>query len=56
MSDEQKKCIEPGCNESAGTPWTHLWCLAHDEERRARITESMERISESFRSTAKKGS
>ena len=42
------KCIEPGCEEPAGTPWTHLWCPAHDEERRARITASLERMSESL--------
>ena len=37
-------CIEPGCTEQAGTPWTKLWCLKHDEERRDRITKSMEDI------------
>lgn len=42
------KCIEPGCDEPAGTPWTPLWCAAHDEERRARITASLERVSEAM--------
>lgn len=55
MSDREKTCIEPGCDEPSGTPWTHLWCLAHDEERRAQITASMKRISESFRSPAPTG-
>jgi hypothetical protein len=47
-AEQERKCIEEGCEEPAGSPWTHLWCLKHDEERRERITASMEKISESF--------
>lgn len=36
-AEQERECIEDGCEEIAGTPWTHLWCLKHDEERRERI-------------------
>ena len=39
-----KKCIEPGCNEPAGTLWGYYWCPKHDIERKKRITSSMEEI------------
>ena len=42
--DAPRKCIEPGCENPAGTPWTDLWCLPHDEERRARITASLDEM------------
>lgn len=41
---EPRLCIEPGCEEPAGTPWTPLWCLKHDEERRARISRHLDEI------------
>lgn len=43
------KCVEPGCNEEAGTPWTPYWCKKHDKERRERISKSLEEISQKFK-------
>lgn len=47
------KCLGYGesegvCENEAGTPWTPLWCLPCDEERRSRITASFERILTNF--------
>lgn len=39
-------CIEPGCDQIAGTPWADVWCMAHDEARRARITAQLESMAE----------
>lgn len=36
------------CHNIAGTRWTPLWCDECDEERRTSITESFERIRETF--------
>jgi hypothetical protein len=49
-----RKCIgfgehEGKCPNTAGTPWTKLWCLSCDEARRASITASMKAISASFK-------
>lgn len=41
----RRTCIESGCDEPAGTPWTDYWCARHDEERRARITASLDAMS-----------
>lgn len=35
--------------EPAGTPWTDLWCAKHDEERRARITASLTKMSDDLK-------
>lgn len=35
-------CIEPSCEESAGTLWGPLWCPEHDRERLDRIDAQME--------------
>lgn len=43
-----RPCIEPGCPNEAGTPWTDHWCLPHDEERRARITRRLEDLTRSL--------
>lgn len=47
------RCIGYGeregrCESEAGTPWTHLWCMACDEERRVTITKQMEEIRDAF--------
>lgn len=39
-----RKCVEPGCEEQAGTPWTDHWCPRHDEERRDRISANLDRL------------
>ena len=36
--------FEGKCKETAGTPWTKLWCLRCDELRRAHITKRLEGI------------
>jgi len=43
------KCIgfgerEDKCKNVAGTPWTPLWCIECDEQRRAHITKQFETI------------
>lgn len=43
MADE-RVCIEPGCNEPAGTPWGPHWCEKHDQERRDRITKQLREL------------
>lgn len=43
-----RQCIEPGCTESAGTWWTHLWCPGHDQERLDRITAQLEDLASSW--------
>ena len=30
-------CIEPDCNEQAGTAWSPYWCVAHNIDRLDRI-------------------
>lgn len=37
-------CIEPGCNQTAGTLWGPLWCPEHDKERLDRIDASLAEI------------
>lgn len=37
-------CIEPGCEEPAGTSWGPLWCPAHDQERLDRVGAQMRSI------------
>lgn len=44
-----KPCIEKGCNEPAGTAWSHLWCQKHNAERMDRISESLVRILEGMK-------
>jgi hypothetical protein len=39
-----KKCIEPGCNEPAGTAWSPYWCVKHNIERMDRIGRQMAEI------------
>lgn len=43
MSEQQppRKCIEAGCQEVAGTPWTRYWCAKHDALRRENISASL---------------
>jgi len=44
-----KKCIEYGCDELAGTAWSHLWCVKHNIERMDKISKQLE---ETLRSTS----
>lgn len=39
-----KPCIEPDCNEPAGTLWGPLWCPDHDRERIDRISAQLKAI------------
>ena len=39
---------EGTCTNVAGTPWTPLWCMDCDEERRATITAQMDEIKRSL--------
>jgi len=39
-----KKCIEPGCNEPAGTAWSPYWCFKHNVERIRRIDAGLEAL------------
>lgn len=39
---------EGTCENEAGTPWTPLWCLECDEERRATITAQLKDIANAF--------
>jgi hypothetical protein len=39
-----KKCIEPGCNNPAGTAWSPFWCVKHNMERMDKINRQMEEI------------
>lgn len=36
-------CIEDGCDELAGTAWSHLWCQKHNAERMNRIGQQFKR-------------
>jgi hypothetical protein len=36
------------CEKEAGTPWTPLWCMECDEERRAYITAQLHLIADRF--------
>lgn len=40
------RCVEFGCDEPAGTPWSPYWCEAHDKERRDRITATLDALAE----------
>jgi hypothetical protein len=44
-----KKCVEPGCQEPAGTAWSKLWCFKHNVERIDRITKSLEELTNAKR-------
>lgn len=37
-------CIEQGCDEPAGTAWSHLWCVKHNIERMDRIGSSLRKM------------
>ena len=37
-------CIEQGCEQPAGTPWTGLWCARHDVMRLERIGSQLRDI------------
>ena len=41
-------CIEPGCDQKAGTLWGPLWCPEHDQERLDRVSRQMQEIARSF--------
>ena len=45
-----RPCIEPGCNEPAGTWWSPLWCHGCNVKRMDRITKSLENISKRLES------
>ena len=44
VKKKNKKCIEKSCDEIAGTPWCTFLCKKHDEERKKRITENLEKL------------
>lgn len=35
------RCVEPGCEQPAGTRWGPHWCPDHDAERLDRISASL---------------
>ena len=35
-------CIEPGCDEPAGTAWGPWWCFGHNVERLDRIDAALQ--------------
>jgi hypothetical protein len=39
-----KDCIEPGCNNPAGTAWSPWWCFKCNVERIRRISGQLEAI------------
>lgn len=44
-----KLCIEKGCPNIAGTAWGRFWCFQHNVERMKKISESLNKISSSFK-------
>lgn len=47
-----RTCVERGCDQAAGTPWTPLWCPEHDVERLDRISAGLKGIAASLHATA----
>lgn len=41
-----KPCIEPGCDNPAGTAWGRYWCFAHNVERIRRIDAQLRAIAD----------
>lgn len=39
-----KKCVEPGCDNPAGTAWSPHWCFECNVRRIKRINESFEKL------------
>jgi hypothetical protein len=39
-----KLCIEPGCDDPAGTAWGPYWCQRHNAERLDRISANLDRM------------
>jgi len=39
-----KKCIEPNCNNSAGTAWSPLWCVDCNIKRMDRISKQLNEL------------
>lgn len=37
-----RKCATSGCNNPAGTKWSHLWCFECNRRRMDRISKSLE--------------
>lgn len=48
-ADPNRKCIELGCDEPAGTPWGRHWCADHDDERIHRISAQLQTIRKELR-------
>lgn len=49
-----KNCIEPGCNNPAGTAWSPFWCFPCNVKRIERIDSQLKEFFDSFRSSNKK--
>lgn len=43
-----RPCVEPGCDDDAGTLWGPLWCPTHDVERLDRVSKGFEGIRAAF--------
>ena len=43
-----KTCIEPGCENPAGTAWSPHWCQPCNAKRMQTITEHLNEIEASF--------
>jgi len=46
-----KICIEPGCNNPAGTAWSPYWCVDCNIERINLVTKQMEDLLNNMRKT-----
>lgn len=44
-----KPCIEPGCDNPAGTKWSPLWCHPCNVERMRLIDRTLKEISQRLR-------
>ena len=42
------KCIERGCEESAGTMWSKYWCFKHNVERMHRIDNQLISLNKNY--------
>jgi len=39
-------CVEPDCEQPAGTAWSPLWCFVHNAQRIKRISRQLDEFIE----------
>ena len=44
-----KKCIEPGCDNLAGTAWSPFWCFTCNVKRIEKIDEQLKQCMNRFK-------